>query len=79
MIELDGNKTIEQLFVELQAARLKLEEAIEQEKAIDHRLTDARNVFNGITKKLDAAYKKLRESAPWNTEWHSAEHKGGAV
>ena len=79
MSELEGNKTILQMLAELTNARVKLDAAIEEDKAADRRLSDARNVFNGVTKRLDAAYKKFRESAPWNTDWHSAEHKGGAV
>jgi hypothetical protein len=72
-------KTIEQLIAELRDARTNLERATEEEKLADHRVTDARNVYNGICKRVDASIQKLKEGAPWNTEWHSQLHPGRAI
>jgi hypothetical protein len=79
MSELDSNKTIEQLLSELMQARADLDAAEASEKQASNRLSDARNVFNGVTKRLDIAYRKLRESAPRSTDWHSEIHSGSPV
>jgi chromosome segregation ATPase len=78
MSELDGNKTIEQLLAELQEARKRLDETTEAEQAARMQSTNARNVYNGLTKRLDAAYAKLRASAPRDTDWNQA-GKGGLL
>jgi hypothetical protein len=69
MSELDRNKTIEQLLTELTEARKRLDETTEAERTARSQRIDAVNVFNGVTKRLDAAYRKLRESAPHDTDW----------
>jgi len=73
MSELDGNIPIEKILAELNEARLKLDAAVEEEKAASARLTDAQNVYNGTTRRLDVAMRKLRESAPKDTDWNREE------
>jgi hypothetical protein len=70
MSTLDGSpKTLEQLFAELKDAGDALEKAV-----------DALNVYNGITKKIDAQLRKLRESSPPRTDWSDASAvKGGTA
>lgn len=76
MSELDGKKTIEQLIPELREAKKVLEDRIEEEKVASNRTTDARNAYNSLCKKMDAAVAALKQEAPWNTDWHSAVKRG---
>ena len=70
MSTLDGSpKTLEQLFLELKAAGDALEVARTEASTASNRSTDALNVYNGITKQIDAAMRKLREGAPRSTNW----------
>ncbi len=62
-------KTIEQLLAELNEAKATLEtETVEEAKA-SHRVIDARNVYNGISKRIDAALAKLKSDSPAGTNW----------
>ncbi len=75
MSELDGNKAIEQLFAELAQARVAFDAATEAEKDYANKKRDALNLSNGISKRIDAAVRKMRESAPPGTAW-STEQEG---
>jgi len=70
-------ESLETLLPKLNAAKTDLDAREEEEKAANRRTTDARNVYNGICKSMDAAVAKLKEQAPWNTDWHAAVHGRG--
>jgi hypothetical protein len=65
----ENGKTIEQLLAELKGAHDALEAAKAEVSKANNRHTDALNVFNGITHKLDAAMAVLRRAAPEQTDW----------
>jgi hypothetical protein len=69
-----NEQTIEQIIAEHREAQKVLEGRIEEEKTASRRTTDARNVFNGICKRLDAAVLQMKKEAPWNTDWYSNLH-----
>lgn len=63
------DKTISDLFAELEAATAEHKDAERAESAARSTLTAATNRLNAAQKAVDAHMKKLRESAPWNTDW----------
>jgi hypothetical protein len=82
MAGLDGNKekSLEQLLIDHAAAKTALEaamakqdedlaEAREIEEKAEARVIDARNMFNGIARKIDEALAELRAEAPAGTAW----------
>ncbi len=73
-------KTIEQLLAELNEAKLKLEQATEQERKDQveaaeleakarNRVRDALDVYNGISRRIDEAIAKIKAAAPSCTAW----------
>jgi len=73
------NETIEQLLAQLQEARKDLDEKTAEEQSARNRHVDARNVYNGITKKIDVAMRKLREGYPQDSDWRNGQREGGAA
>ena len=41
--------------------------------------TDALNALNRAQAAFDATVEKMRESAPWNSDWHSRNRRGVEV
>jgi hypothetical protein len=84
-------KTLEQLLTEQREAEKALLAAMEQEKKeneearqivvkAENRTRDALNVFNGLTKRIDVALQKMRESSPLGTAWREyAQPSGGSA
>jgi hypothetical protein len=73
-------KTLEQLLADQREAKKALESAMEQQKKDDaealeisrkatHRVQDARQVYDGIAKRIDAALAKMRQESPEGTVW----------
>jgi predicted nucleic acid-binding Zn-ribbon protein len=69
------------LLTELGLAKTKLEQAIDQEQKdleealelktkASNRTKDARNVYDGIAKRIDKAILELRKASPEGTAWH---------
>jgi len=84
MSELDGDKTIEQLFAELAEAENHLETvrvnaaatikaAGEMETKAANQTKDALNLYNGAARRIEEAMGKIRAAAPHGTIWNLPE------
>ncbi len=62
-------KKVAELFAELEAATEQHKDAERAESQARSVLTDATNRLNQAQKAVDEHMKKLRSSAPWNTDW----------
>lgn len=68
-------KKVADLFSELEAALAKHKDAEMAENQARSVLTDATNRLNQAQKAVDEHMKKLRSSAPWNTDWKRTDGK----
>ena len=56
-----------------------LKDAIQAEQAARSECTERRNRVNNLQKEIDAEMEKVRNSAEWDTDWHSKRKRGIAV
>jgi len=68
-------KKVAELFAELEAAIEQHKDAERAESQARSVLTDATNRLNRAQKAVDEHMKKLRSSAPWNTDWKRTDGK----
>lgn len=73
------SQTINELAAELAAATKALTEASEKARAASSAETNAVNAVNKLQKELDAVVKKMRDEAPWNTDWAVERKRASAV
>lgn len=67
----DEAKTIEELAVELREAREAYDRTHRCYEVARSAETSALNTLNAAQKAFDAGVERVREGAPWNSDWHS--------
>jgi hypothetical protein len=64
-----ADKSIGDLVMELEAARVRLKDTTDKESQARNERTTALNHYNDICKKIEAAIADVKDTAPSETDW----------